>query len=81
VIRSPRRDALREHHAAHRIGTEVYYPVPLHLQPCFASLGYGPGDCPVAESAAAETLALPIHPDLAPGHVDAVVAAIADFHR
>lgn len=79
VIRSPRRDALREFLAERRIGTEVYYPVPLHLQACFAALGYAAGDCPAAEAAAAETVALPIHPDLDAAQVDAVVAAIGDF--
>jgi len=81
VIRSPRRDALRTHLAAERIGTEVYYPVPLHLQACFASLGHAPGDCPQAEAAAACTLALPVHPDLQPEQLDAVVAAVAAFHE
>jgi dTDP-4-amino-4,6-dideoxygalactose transaminase len=81
VIRSPRRDALRAHLAAERIGTEVYYPVPLHLQACFAALGHVPGDCPRAEAAAACTLALPVHPDLQPEQLDAVVAAVAAFHE
>jgi dTDP-4-amino-4,6-dideoxygalactose transaminase len=81
VIRSPRRDALRAHLAAERIGTEVYYPVPLHLQACFASLGHAAGDCPQAEAAAACTLALPVHPDLEPEQLQAVVDAVAAFHE
>ena len=77
VIRSPGRDALRAHLGACGIGTEIYYPEPLHLQPCFAALGHRPGDCPVAEAACLHGLALPIHPDLEPAQIDAVVAAIA----
>jgi len=81
VIRAPRRDELRAHLAAAGVGTEVYYPLPLHLQPCFAALGYRRGALPVAERAAAEVLALPIHPALpaaAPAHV---VEQIAAFYR
>ncbi|HEY6179433.1 MAG TPA: DegT/DnrJ/EryC1/StrS family aminotransferase, partial [Kofleriaceae bacterium] len=80
VIRAPRRDALRAHLAAAGVGTEVYYPGPLHLQPCFAELGYRPGAFPVAERACREVLALPIHPALPPAAQDFVVEQIAAFY-
>jgi dTDP-4-amino-4,6-dideoxygalactose transaminase len=79
VIRTPRRDALQAHLAAAGIGTEVYYPEPLHLAPCFAALGYRPGSLPVAERACAEVLALPIHRALRPEGPAEVVAALAAF--
>lgn len=81
VIRAARRDALRAHLAEQGIGTMVYYPGPLHLQPCFAGLGHGPGDFPAAEEACAEALALPIQPELGPDALARVVAAIRGFHR
>jgi dTDP-4-amino-4,6-dideoxygalactose transaminase len=81
VIRCERRDALREHLKSEGIGTEVYYPIPLHLQPCFADLGYRPGDLPVSERLARESLALPVHPDLASDDIEAVAAAISRFYR
>ncbi len=80
VIRCERRDALREYMKSEGIGTEVYYPIPLHLQPCFASLGYRPGDLPVSERLARESLALPIHPDLAPDDVEIVAEAVHRFY-
>jgi dTDP-4-amino-4,6-dideoxygalactose transaminase len=79
VIRTPRRDALRAHLAAAGVGTEVYYPEPLHLQPCFADLGYRPGALPVAERACAEVLALPIQPALTEAAQAYVVDRIAAF--
>ena len=73
-------DELRAFLAARAIGASVYYPRPLHLQPCFRELGYRVGDLPIAEQAAREVLALPIHPGLAPAQVDAVVEALAAFY-
>jgi dTDP-4-amino-4,6-dideoxygalactose transaminase len=79
VIRAPHRDALRVSLADSGIGTEVYYPVPLHLQPCFADLGYGKGDFPHAERAAHEVLALPMYPGLTESQQERVVGAIRAF--
>ncbi len=81
VIRVPERDRLRQHLDATGIGTEVYYPVPFHLQQCFAGLGYGAGTFPVAEKLAATSLALPIYPELTVAQQAAVVAAIQGFYR
>lgn len=79
VIRVPRRDALKEHLAAKKIGHSVYYPLPLHLQPCFAYLGYRNGACPASEKAANEVIALPIYPELTRAQLDEVIAAVRGF--
>ena len=80
VVRALRRDELRAFLADRQIGTEVYYPLPLHLQECFAYLGYKPGDLPESERAAKEVLALPIFPELREDEQQRVVAAVAEFY-
>jgi len=81
IVRVKNRDALKDHLTARSIGTEIYYPVPLHLQKCFAYLKHAPGDFPESERAAAETLALPIYPELTPAQLDHVIASVVDFYR
>lgn len=81
VVRSAARDRLRAHLAAAGVGTEIYYPSPLHLQPALAALGYRAGACPRAEAACAELLALPIYPSLAPAAIDRVIDAVRSFYR
>lgn len=80
VVRADRRDALRTFLSERKIGTEVYYPIPLHLQPCFAYLGYREGDLPEAERAAKEVLALPVFPQLTEDEQRWVANRIADFY-
>lgn len=80
VIRVPDRDGLKRHLEANGVGTEIYYPVPFHLQECFAHLGYKPGAFPHAEKAAAEVLALPIYPELTAEQQQYVVDQIAGYY-
>lgn len=79
VIRVPERDAMRQHLADRGIGTEIYYPVPLHLQQCFSPLGYRQGDMPQSEAAANEVLALPIYPELTEEQIRYVATCARDF--
>jgi dTDP-4-amino-4,6-dideoxygalactose transaminase len=78
VIRVPRRDAVRAHLASRGVGTEIYYPVPLHRQECFAGGGTVPPSCPVAEAACAEVLALPIYPELTRAQQAHVVRSLGE---
>jgi dTDP-4-amino-4,6-dideoxygalactose transaminase len=81
IVRVPDRNRVRAFLTAHGIGTEIYYPVPFHLQECFAPLGYVGGDFPEAEAAADSTLALPIYGELTEEQQDAVVRTLADALR
>jgi dTDP-4-amino-4,6-dideoxygalactose transaminase len=81
ALRVRQRDRLRAYLSEHGVGTDVYYPMPLHLQPCFASLGYRKGDFPAAERAAEESLALPMYPELSEAQQVYIVTQIADFYH
>jgi dTDP-4-amino-4,6-dideoxygalactose transaminase len=78
-VRSTKRDALQQHLKQKEIGTEIYYPVPLHVQECFADLGYKPGSLPVSEEAAKQVLALPIYPELTGEQIKYVAESIRAF--
>ena len=80
MIRAQRRDELRQHLGAAGVGTEIYYPIPLHLQQCFAYLGHRPGQFPESERAAREVLALPVFPELSPAQIDHVTGTIHRFY-
>jgi dTDP-4-amino-4,6-dideoxygalactose transaminase len=79
VVRVPRRDACQKFLGEHGIGSAIYYPLSLHQQECFATLGYSAGAFPESERAAAETLALPVHPELDDEQIRHVVAVLAEF--
>jgi dTDP-4-amino-4,6-dideoxygalactose transaminase len=80
VVRAPRRDELKVFLNSRSVGTEIYYPLPLHLQQCFSYLGYSAGDFPESERAANESLALPIFPELNREQLRYVVEQVADFY-
>ena len=79
TIRVPRRDALQAHLKDRGIGCSIYYPLPLHLQPCFAYLGYQQGQCPESERASLEVLSLPVFPELITAQLDEVIGAVRAF--
>ena len=79
TIRTDRRDALQRHLKALGIGNSVYYPLPLHMQPCFAYLGYREGQFPESERAAKEVLSLPVYPELTTAQLDEVIVAVRQF--
>jgi dTDP-4-amino-4,6-dideoxygalactose transaminase len=81
MIRTKYRDELSTYLKTQGIGTEIYYPIPLHLQECFSDMGFKPGDFPQSEMAAIETLALPIYPELSEAMLARIVDVIADFIR
>jgi dTDP-4-amino-4,6-dideoxygalactose transaminase len=81
TIRVPKRDGLLEHLKSHGIGCAVYYPLALHLQPCFAHLGYHPGSLPETERAMAEVVSLPVYPELTEAQQEAVVETVMMFYR
>jgi len=81
VIRAERRDELKQHLANGRIQTLVYYPLPLHLQPCFEFLGYHKGDFPKAELVSSQALAIPMYPELTSEQQEIIVQRIAEFYR
>jgi dTDP-4-amino-4,6-dideoxygalactose transaminase len=81
VVRHPRRDHLKKYLDENGVGCALHYPLPLHLQKCYANLGYKPGDFPVAEKAANECLSLPIYPELTDAQIQRVAKVVKDFFR
>lgn len=80
TMRVPRRDALKGHLKSRGIGHSVYYPLALHLQPCFAHLGYAAGSLPVSEAATQEVISLPVYPEMTTAQQDAVIEAVLEFY-
>jgi dTDP-4-amino-4,6-dideoxygalactose transaminase len=80
TIRVPRRDELQAHLRSKQIGNSIYYPLPLHLQPCFAHLGYRSGSLPVSEAASAQVISLPVYPELSLDQQQAVIDAVLEFY-
>jgi dTDP-4-amino-4,6-dideoxygalactose transaminase len=81
AVRASRRDALKEHLTRRGIGCAVYYPVPLHLQPCFRPLGYRQGQFPESECTAREVLSLPVYAELTDRQQDEVIGAVRSFYQ
>jgi dTDP-4-amino-4,6-dideoxygalactose transaminase len=81
TIRVPRRDALQAHLKAKGIGNSIYYPLALHLQPCFAHLGYAPGSLPVSEEATRSVISLPVYPEMTAQQQDMVCDAVLEFYQ
>jgi dTDP-4-amino-4,6-dideoxygalactose transaminase len=81
VVRHPRRDELKAYLDANQVGCALHYPLPLHLQKCYAQLGYHAGDFPVAEKAGRECLSLPIYPELTDAQIHRVADVIKDFFK
>ena len=81
TLRAERRDELKAHLDAKKIGNSIYYPLPLHLQPCFAYLGYKAGSCPEAERASREVISIPIYPELTRSQQDEVIEAVRGFYN
>lgn len=81
VVRHPRRDELKKHLEANKVGCALHYPLPLHLQKCYANLGYKEGAFPVAEKAAKECLSLPIYPELTEAQIQRVSEVVHDFFK
>ena len=79
VIRVQKRDELRKYLTENEIGSEIYYPVPFHMQECFSYLGYKKGDFPVSEWCAADSIALPIYPELSKEQIEFTVKTISEF--